>query len=392
MRWARLAGGACLWIAAAQPGFAAAGNIAPGPVSPRQAPTPASPMAAPSPVDRAMARDPGTRWIENLAGRRLFTVDGSALAIFLTEGGWIRETTVPGAPLQRSYFTFLNSRQGTVSDTPNGRAVGFFRLTNSGLAVNYADERSEIWISTSDGIALTESSPAQTSLCMAWYPQGHGFSAADRQAAVAAYAARIGVSYSAANVAPGCGTAAALQADSVPRANTDANAPFLPAVPVPRKPIGKQAALDGPWLSANPILVRTSDVHPVDDPATLAPDSGKAIVSRTTLNAASQTTPSDCLSVEANGANWGFRNRCTYAVKYAYCVNDIADSENSCSVGAISGTVPPNAFGALFVATNLKDTQHDFRWIGCNDETGQVMARLLRSDPPAGQCLRLRNS
>jgi hypothetical protein len=102
--------------------------------------------------------------------------------------------------------------------------------------------------------------------------------------------------------------------------------------------------------------------------------------------------PSECLSVETQDAHWGFRNRCNYTVDYAYCLSDIANAENACSTGAVSGTVRPNTFGILFATKNLKDEEHDFRWIGCNDEAGRMTARLVRTDPPAGQCVRLRSS
>src|SRR6185312_13468112 len=168
--------------------------------------------------------------------------DGAAMTVSLTEGGWTRQIAATGTPVQTTYFTFLNTRQGTVSDTRDGRAVGVFRLTPAGLMVDFADERSELWTVTSEGVAWTESAPARTSICTAWYPQGHTFSVAERQAAVAAYAARIGIAYAPTVPVATCNAATAQASGMLAPTVVPASA-SQPAIP--RRVGAKQAALNG---------------------------------------------------------------------------------------------------------------------------------------------------
>jgi hypothetical protein len=96
--------------------------------------------------------------------------------------------------------------------------------------------------------------------------------------------------------------------------------------------------------------------------------------------------------VEANGADVGFRNRCGFEVQFAYCVVDATDPARLCGTGAPVGGVPANSFGPLFAQHNPKDPEHEFRWIACGGGRGEVMPKLLRTDPPAGQCVRARAS
>jgi len=49
-----------------------------------------------------------------------------------------------------------------------------------------------------------------------------------------------------------------------------------------------------------------------------------------------------------------------------------------------------NGFAAVLLDTNIKsaDADHDFRWVACSGNTGDVIAHLDRSEPPAGRCVR----
>src|SRR4029077_12427729 len=95
------------------------------------------------------------------------------------------------------------------------------------------------------------------------------------------------------------------------------------------------------------VAVRTSDVHLIDGAvaAPLAAISPPAATAQPAAPAAQQPAPpapvpaqvtlasampdghgaSDCLTVESDGANTGFRNHCAYGVQFAYCVQRAGD-------------------------------------------------------------------
>ncbi len=123
-------------------------------------------------------------------------------------------------------------------------------------------------------------------------------------------------------------------------------------------------------LTAPPIVVETSSVHPIDGPAP-------------------KRSASDCLSVESDGQHWGFRNHCDADVQFSYCMLNGDDRLTACDRGAIPGSVAARGFGALVADTSLKDADasHAFRWVACIGGAGEVMAQLAQPDPPQGRCV-----
>ena len=99
---------------------------------------------------------------------------------------------------------------------------------------------------------------------------------------------------------------------------------------------------------------------------------------------------SSCLNVESDGAHWGFRNKCGYSIQYAYCTMDGRNQLTACKDGFVGGSVAPNGFGVLVADQNLRalNENHDFRWVACQGGAGEVIARLDKSDPPVGRCVR----
>ena len=99
---------------------------------------------------------------------------------------------------------------------------------------------------------------------------------------------------------------------------------------------------------------------------------------------------SQCLSVESDGANIGFRNHCNYGVQFAYCLQRASDPATACDAGTKTGTVPANGFEPVLLNANIKtaDAEHDFRWVACSGNAGDVVAHLDRSEPPVGRCVR----
>jgi len=157
------------------------------------------------------------------------------------------------------------------------------------------------------------------------------------------------------------------------------------------------------------VAVRTSEVHMIDGAvaaplAAISPPAAKTqqpaapVVqqqqpqAQVTLAAAVPDGhgASDCLSVESDGANVGFRNHCGYGVQFAYCLQKAGDPAADCGAGAKAGAVSANGYAQLLSDTNIKsaDSERDFRWVACSSSTGSVTAHLDRADPPAGRCVR----
>ncbi len=128
------------------------------------------------------------------------------------------------------------------------------------------------------------------------------------------------------------------------------------------------------------VEIRNSEIHLIDQPMEATP-----VVANL-----GQPGASSCLSVESDGAHWGFRNKCGYSVQYAYCTMDGRNQLTACKDGFVGGSVAANGFGVLVADQNLRalNENHDFRWVACQGGAGEVIARLDRSDPPVGRCVR----
>ena len=134
----------------------------------------------------------------------------------------------------------------------------------------------------------------------------------------------------------------------------------------------------------NPVEVRKSEVHLIDPPVT------QATAAVATTDMPKPEGASSCLNVESDGMHWGFRNKCAFSVQYAYCTMDGRNQLTACKDGFVGGSVAPNGFGVLVADQNLRalNENHDFRWVACQGGAGEVIARLDKSDPPAGRCVR----
>ncbi len=144
--------------------------------------------------------------------------------------------------------------------------------------------------------------------------------------------------------------------------------------------------------SGRPIVVRTSQVHPVDSDVTVTAHTpaSRTLASNEPAGGANGAGASACLSIESDGQHWDFRNHCAYDVQFAYCLMNASDPLTSCSNGAVSGSVAPNGFSALIADRSLNETNadHDFRWVACGGGAGEVVVHLDRTDPPLGRCVR----
>ncbi|HWD25563.1 MAG TPA: hypothetical protein VG387_00250, partial [Rhizomicrobium sp.] len=298
--------------------------------------------------------------------------------------------TAADGSVQKTGFAYLGRGIGSVTDAGDPPQVsGVFRTTPAGVEADYADGHSELIASVADGLSITLKNNAGEQACVAWYPQGHVFSADERRAAVAAYARRLGV-FDAAPVMPHA------------VCNMQVVAPVMDhhAMPVPtpkRKPAHAQPAsfvtrAPAPVVNGlQGVSVKDSKVHLIDGPSgggdTLAVAAAGAPHAQ-----GDEAVASNCLKVDSDGSYWGFRNHCSYTVQFAYCLLRGTNTMTACNNGAVSvpGSVSANGFGALFADDSLgeRDVDHNFRWVGCKGGAGEVSAHLDAPEPATGHCVR----
>ena len=381
--------------------------------------------------------------LEAVFGKTLISIDGSTIEIVASEGRISREIVAPNGAVQRSNFVFINARLGTVADSRDGqRVTGVFRASEQEILVQYADGSSESVVPNAEGgITIEMASLKNPAYCTSWYPEGHVFSLDDRKVALLQYANRLGLGVSTEKAAgpparSGCGNAAS----SVTAASSTTSGPAASPVPAaapgpavlqpppaapamdlpgadkaaavePVKPDAAAAAMTLPGIAeasamaaraaelpaamavakaaelpaTQAVEVRKSEIHLVDPPVAEAMN-----VVATTGAQLGQPGASTCLSVESDGAHWGFRNKCGYSVQYAYCTMDGRNQLTACKDGFVGGSVAANGFGVLVADQNLRalNENHDFRWVACQGGAGEVIARLDRTDPPVGRCVR----
>lgn len=365
----------------------------------------------------------GPAWLGSMAGEKLVAVDGSILTLSSSEGGLSLALISQNGAAQKSSLAFLSDKLGTISDDSDaGHVTGFFRETDNGLEAQFADGRTESLVAnTAGGVSLTIHASASDTTCTSWYPSDHVFSAAERHAALDAYAAHLGLGQKgkkATHAAPVCVPGIRVVKNRIlPR-----NVQSMIVVTHPdaaRPKLGTDIAIKGTNAPALvPVVIHASDVHLIDSPppiavpATLiqahttspaiapaqatanqivpAPATSALAQPVVALQVPSGTGASDCLTVETDGANLGFRNHCGYGVQFAYCLQRASDAAAACDAGTKTGAVTANAFAAVLSDTNIKtaDADHDFRWVACSGNTGDVVAHLDRSDPPVGRCVR----
>jgi hypothetical protein len=148
--------------------------------------------------------------------------------------------------------------------------------------------------------------------------------------------------------------------------------------------------------NAGPIMVRNSVVHAIDAAPAMQQAVWSAVPRRTSGDVPAELGKgaSDCLSIESDGANLGFRNQCGYGVSFAYCLQTAMESDASCDAGSKLGNVSANGFTPVVFDANIKpaDAEHDFRWVACSGGASDVTPHLDKFDPPAGRCVRVKSS
>jgi hypothetical protein len=349
-------------------------------------------------VPAPAARPPSA--LAQLSGKKLIAVDGAALNLTAIEGGIERDITNPSGSLQKTTFTFINDRLGTVAaDGKDGanNVTGFFRLTDNGVEVRYADGGGEILSANeAGGVTLKMEAPGTlAAVCRSYYPEGHAFSDAEKKAAVAEYANRLGLGAP----PPDSACPKAMLSSAPPltaplseakpaqpqhHAETLLKHPAKFTTAPPAAPKGKVAALEN-------VTVRNSVVHAIDAMPLMAGLAPSVIEAEAPQDSSGGPKgASSCLAVESDGTHWGFRNSCGHDVQFSYCLAAGGNTLTGCDAGGVAGSVAANSFGALLADKSFggKDADHDFRWLACDGGAGEVVAHLDRSDPPAGRCVR----
>lgn len=355
--------------------------------------TEVSPSSAPNvaPVRKSTAVSP---WLADVTAQKLVAADGSLFRVTVAGNGVTMEVTSANGAVQKTDFRFLNGNQGTISVSQHPESVlGTFRVSDSALVAEYADGRDDrLWRDTSGALALSSALPDGRSFCTRWYAEGHQFSTAEREAALNEYARQLGVARKA-GVSQDCvaatdekGPAAARRRSHVPPAGTS------------------KTALLAPLNTDEPIQVRTANVQLIDpvpgpnlagiEPGPITAGIGarsstggldrESAIWQANTGSRPDTAPQSCLSIEPENGSWGFRNACGYEVQFAYCVEGMAS--RPCDAKANSGSAPANAFAELFSEGEAGNAEYGLRWIVCKGASGEVEPRLIRAEPPVGEC------
>jgi len=356
--------------------------------------------------------------LDTILGKKLLSVDGSAVTLTALEGALMRETTGANGAVRKTSFHFITDQLGTVTDPrdPN-KPLGVFRMGKRDVAVQYADGGFETMYVSDEGGLLDEiRAPQSTALCTVWYPEGHVFSLEERKAAVAQYASRLGVEESgnkeiaARKSDPACGA----RGDLAATAQTG-NKPVLSGgsgESVLAVGLGLAASATSPnapaFASALAVAqgARNADTAAKETPeaGTLGTRAPVPVPPQTGNRAASDQLAqsgrprdamvlapdgaSKCLSVESERGYRGFRNYCAYPVQYAYCVVGRRLETASCQYGAVQGSTEPWGFTAIGDRPlSPANAPVELRWIACRGRSGDVLPRLEQIDPPSGHCV-----
>jgi hypothetical protein len=269
-------------------------------------------------------------WYDSVTGTKFTSVEGSTAQLTQNDDGLLLQVTAPNGSETAKQFRYLNDSLGGIFDTADtNTAIGVFRQSAGGIEAEYADGHNEVLSANGGGgltIALT--APKSGTMCMKWYPQGHLFAESERKEALAAYASKLGLaSGQKAPQTATCGDAAARIASASEPAKTAQ--PFKPTVTRTPKMLAAPKA----------ILVRASDIHTIDADAmpkdtppvppqiaaaalAITPATAHAIAASAKVTVPANRGASECLHVDSDGQNWGFRNSCGNSVQFAYCLQN----------------------------------------------------------------------
>lgn len=353
--------------------------------------------------------------LDAIVGKKLISIDGSAVTLTALEGTLVRETIAANGAMQKMSFHFLTNQLGTVTDLrdPN-KPLGVFRMGKRDVAIQYADGGYEAMLVNAEGGLVVESrTPQASAVCSAWYPEGHVFSMDERKEAVAQFANRLGVAEGSKEAivrkaSPACAIrgdlAIAPDSEGKPLALGGSGETLVPAG------LGLAVAATAPngtssnapaFASALAVAQsnRSADSKPKQPPEASTAGTGglggsivmlpqTATPPQRGRDALTPEGASKCLSVESERGYRGFRNYCAYPVQFAYCVVSRRLEPASCQYGAVQGSTEAWGFSAIGDGPlNVATTPIELRWIACRGRSGDVLPRLEQIDPPSGHCV-----
>jgi hypothetical protein len=300
-------------------------------------------------------------------------VDESTLTLSEMEGRLMLAFGSKGSELQSTAFTFVSDKMGIVTED-GPKPIGFFRQTDYGLEIQYDDGRSaSLFANIADGITMTSRNARGETVCVSWYPENHVFSAAERRAAVAAYAKSLGVAEPPEKPAPK--KQKVREAKVQPIANT--------CSPV------KHVLRSQPDVPT--IATHTIDPTPPAPAATLPNAPAKAAVAAPSspLPIPAGAGASQCLTLQSVGGYVGFLNHCNNDVQVTYCIQKGTDPASACGTGTKMGSVIAAGFSGVIAGSGTGE--HDIRWVGCSGGTVDVVSEMVHTDPPEGHCVKKTN-
>lgn len=351
------------------------------------------------PAAKAEANMP--HWYDAVTGTKFTSLEGSTAQLSLGEDGLALDVAAPDGSAAGKIFQYTTDNLGSVFDASDKSVpIGVFRQSPRGIEAEYADGHSEtLSANAGGGLTIAIAAPDARLMCMKWYPQGHVFAESERKEALAAYASKLGLAPDQKMAAPAASCA-------------DAPSTTASVAPKAQRPV-KLAATHAPKSLTVPksVLVRDSAIHTIDAPiAPVPPEIAQAALAGAAPIAsaadpgahmiqasAKEPVPanhgaSNCLRIDSDGQNWGFRNACDNSVQFAYCLQNGKDTATACGSGTAMGGVARNGFFALIASSAVIDDNHQFRWVACSGDAGTVTPHLDRSDPPAGRCVRSQDS
>ncbi|HWA31670.1 MAG TPA: hypothetical protein VG867_11245 [Rhizomicrobium sp.] len=322
-----------------------------------------------------------SHWYDAVTGTKLSSLEGSTAQLSLGESGLDLNVTAPDGGTTDKLFQYMSDDLGAVYDAADKTApIGVFRQSDKGIDAEYADGHTEtISANSGGGLTIALHAPDSGLMCMKWYPQGHVFDESERKQALAAYANKLGLSSD--------------EKMKAPVATSCADTPARTASV--QKPVAKTAPVKLAMTAPKTILVKASDIHTIDPmpaSAVAAPAIADAHLVKASAEVPANHGASNCLSIDSDGQNWGFRNACDNSVQFAYCLQNGKDRETACGTGTAEGGVARHGFFALIASSAVIDDNHQFRWVACAGDAGTVTPHLDRTDPPAGRCVRAQNS
>jgi len=349
--------------------------------------------------------------LDAIVGKKLISIDGSAVTLTPLEGTLIRETIAANGAMQRMSFHFITNQLGTVTDLrDSNKPMGVFRMGKRDVAIQYADGGYEAMLVNAEGGLLVESkAPQGSAVCSAWYPEGHVFSMEERKDAVAQFASRLGVAEGASKEgtarkpSPACAIRGDLAAATDSEAKALANGGNVETATAAGLGLAATTSPNAAGFASALIAAQTNragDSKPKGAPeANSAGPAGIVMLPPTANRSPNQQRSRDeialapegaskCLSVESERGYRGFRNYCAYPVQFAYCVVSRRLEPASCQYGTVQGGTEAWGFSAIGDGLlNVANTPIELRWIACRGRAADVLPRLEQIDPPSGHCV-----